>query len=72
MTMRAVLFWLSASCAAGALAVYLWGVWRRWQPDVSGKPAFVRQPTRGREPWPAIAVGLLLAALALNILSRFA
>jgi hypothetical protein len=70
MTLRSLLFWLSAGCGAGALVAYLWGVWRRWQPDASGKPAFAREPGRAKEPWLALAVGLLLAALALSILSR--
>jgi hypothetical protein len=70
MTLRSFLFWLSAGAGAGALAVYLWGVWRRWQPDASGKPAFARDPGRGKEPWLALSVGLLLAALALNVASR--
>lgn len=70
MTLRMLLFWLSALCGAASLVTYLVGLWRRWQKDANGRFAWVSDPRRAREPWLALSVGLLLSALALQIASR--
>jgi hypothetical protein len=54
---------------AGAVA-YGIGLWRRWQPGRSGRPAFTESATRVREPWTIAAVLLLMAAAALKYFAR--
>lgn len=56
----------------GVLGVIAYGIglWRRWRPGKSGRPAFTESATRVREPWTIIAVLLLLGAAALRFLAR--
>lgn len=55
---------------AGAIA-YVVGLWRRWRPGPSGRPALTETRMRvAREPWTIAAVILLLCAALIKFLAR--
>lgn len=54
--------------AAGVL-VYAVGLWRRWRPK-DGKPGWMSDPSRFKEPWTAAAFGLVIMAVLLQGLAR--
>lgn len=61
---------LAIACGIMGVIAYGIGLWRRWRPGKSGRPAFTESATRVREPWTIIAVLLLLGAAALRFLAR--
>jgi hypothetical protein len=69
MTAAALLSAASLALAAAAIAVYAFGLWRRWRPK-DGKPAWAAEPQRFREPWTAAAFGLVMMAVLAQAASR--
>ncbi|OQW84804.1 MAG: hypothetical protein BVN31_01690 [Proteobacteria bacterium ST_bin15] len=63
---------LAIACGIAGTLAYAIGLWRRWRPGSSGRPAFTESSTRVREPWTVAAVLLLLTAAALKFYARSA